>query len=137
MSKKIQWHPAFYSALRLEFKGDKESLSFYDEFQLTGKPLQIDCAVIRVKQGCRIKNEIGHIFRKHNLFEYKSPRDNLSIDTFYKTIAYAYLYRVLPGHVNEIPVDEITITMVRDREPVKLFAELKKEGYQCQKTAAA
>ena len=134
--KKIQWHPAFYSALRLEFQEDKEALSFSDEFQLTSKPLQIDCAVIHVKPGCRIKNEIGHIFRRHNLFEYKSPRDNLSIDTFYKTIAYAYLYKVLPGHVNEIPINEITVTLVRDRKPVKLFSELKKEGYICREVSA-
>ena len=72
--KKLQWHPAFCSALRLELLEDAENLEFTDEFQLTEKPLQIDCTVVKVKKDCKIKNEIGKIFRKHNIFEYKSPK---------------------------------------------------------------
>ena len=65
-SQKLQWHPAFCSALRLELLEDAENLEFTDEFQLTEKPLQIDCTVVKVKKDCKIKNEIGKIFRKHN-----------------------------------------------------------------------
>ena len=125
-SQKLQWHPAFCSALRLELLEDAENLEFTDEFQLTEKPLQIDCTVVKVKKDCKIKNEIGKIFRKHNIFEYKSPMDELNIDTFYKAVAYACLYKVLPNHVNEIPAEEITITLIRDRKPVKLMQELEK-----------
>ena len=132
-SQKLQWHPAFCSALRLELLEDAENLEFTDEFQLTEKPLQIDCTVVKVKKDCKIKNEIGKIFRKHNIFEYKSPMDELNIDTFYKAVAYACLYKVLPNHVNEIPAEEITITLIRDRKPVKLMQELEKSGYECKK----
>ena len=38
-SQKLQWHPAFCSALRLELLEDAENLEFTDEFQLTEKPL--------------------------------------------------------------------------------------------------
>ena len=135
-SQKLQWHPAFCSALRLELLEDAENLEFTDEFQLTEKPLQIDCTVVKVKKDCKIKNEIGKIFRKHNIFEYKSPKDELNIDTFYKAVAYACLYKVLPNHVNEIPAEEITITLIRDRKPVKLLGELEKSGYGYKKEAA-
>ena len=135
--KKLQWHPAFCSALRLELLEDAENLEFTDEFQLTEKPLQIDCTVVKVKKDCKIKNEIGKIFRKHNIFEYKSPKDELNIDTFYKAVAYACLYKVLPNHVDEIPAEEITITLIRDRKPVKLLGELEKSGYGYKKEAAA
>ena len=135
-SQKLQWHPAFCSALRLELLEDAENLEFTDEFQLTEKPLQIDCTVVKVKKNCRIKNEIGKIFRKYNIFEYKSPKDELNIDTFYKAVAYACLYKVLPNHVNEIPAEEITITLIRDRKPVKLMHELEKSGYGCKKETA-
>ena len=134
--QKLQWHPAFCSALRLELLEDAENLEFTDEFQLTEKPLQIDCTVVKVKRDCKIKNEIGKIFRKHNIFEYKSPKDELNIDTFYKAVAYACLYKVLPNHVNEIPAEEITITLFRDRKPVKLLGELEKSGYGYKKEAA-
>ena len=135
-SQKLQWHPAFCSALRLELLEDAANLEFTDEFQLTEKPLQIDCTVVKVKRDCKIKNEIGKIFRKHNIFEYKSPKDELNIDTFYKAVAYACLYKVLPNHVNEIPAEEITITLIRDRKPVKLLGELEKSGYGYKKEAA-
>ena len=135
-SQKLQWHPAFCSALRLELLEDAENLEFTDEFQLTEKPLQIDCTVVKVKKDCKIKNEIGKIFRKHNIFEYKSPMDELNIDTFYKAVAYACLYKVLPNHVDEIPAEEITITLIRDRKPVKLLGELEKSGYGYKKEAA-
>ena len=135
-SQKLQWHPAFCSALRLELLEDAANLEFTDEFQLTEKPLQIDCTVVKVKRDCKIKNEIGKIFRKHNIFEYKSPKDELNIDTFYKAVAYACLYKVLPNHVDEIPAEEITITLIRDRKPVKLLGELEKSGYGYKKEAA-
>ena len=135
-SQKLQWHPAFCSALRLELLEDAENLEFTDEFQLTEKPLQIDCTVVKVKRDCKIKNEIGKIFRKHNIFEYKSPKDELNIDTFYKAVAYACLYKVLPNHVDEIPAEEITITLIRDRKPVKLLGELEKSGYGYKKRSS-
>ena len=62
--------------------------------------------------------------------------DELNIDTFYKAVAYACLYKVLPNHVNEIPAEEITITLIRDRKPVKLLGELEKSGYGYKKEAA-
>lgn len=89
-----------------------------------------------MKKNCRIKNEIGKIFRTHNIFEYKSPKDELNIDTFYKAVAYACLYKVLPKHVNEIPADELTVTLLRDRKPVKLLHELEQTGYGCQTEAS-
>ena len=135
-SQKLQWHPTFCSALRLELLEDAANLEFTDEFQLTEKPLQIDCTVVKVKKNCRIKNEIGKIFRKYNIFEYKSPMDELNIDTFYKAVAYACLYKVLPKHVNEISAEEITITLIRDRKPVKLMQELERSGYECKKETA-
>ena len=58
-SQKLQWHPAFCSALRLELLEDAENLEFTDEFQLTEKPLQIDCTVVKVKKDCKIKMKSG------------------------------------------------------------------------------
>ena len=35
--------------------------------------------------------------------------------------------------MDEIPAEEITITLIRDRKPVKLMHELEKSGYECKK----
>ena len=79
---RIQWHPAFYAAAEIELRSNKEDLIFQQEYNLSKKPLQIDLLVIEKMRDIQIENEIGHIFRKYNVVEYKSPDDGLNIDDF-------------------------------------------------------
>lgn len=44
--KRIQWHPAFCSAMRLELKDNKNELDYYNEYNLSSKPLQMDLLVV-------------------------------------------------------------------------------------------
>ena len=57
------------------------------------------------------------IFRQHNVIEYKSPGDSLNIDDFYKTLAYAFLYKSLSDKVDGIPADQLTLSLVRQGYP--------------------
>lgn len=81
MSKErnTQWHPAFCSAIKLELAADKKYLEYTNEYNLTRKPLQIDLLIIKKAKEYQVKNEIGRIFRTHNIMEYKSPEDSLNI----------------------------------------------------------
>ena len=124
----IQWHPAFVSAMQLEFKEDREKLMFEKEHNLNTKPLQIDLLVIRKEETGSIENEIGKIFRKFNILEYKSPRQQLDVDTFYKSAAYACLYKSYGETVDERKAEEITVSIVRDGKPEKLFRYFKEHG---------
>jgi len=85
--------------------------------------------VVKKKYPCEIQNEIGHIFGKYNLIEYKSPEDVLNYDVFLKGVAYAYLYKSSEAHVDEILLEDVTLTFVRERKPVKLFKKLQKEKF--------
>lgn len=131
MAKKLmtQWHPAFCSAVKLELIENKADLDYTNEYNLNSKPIQIDLLVIKKSRDVEIKNEIGKIFRGHNIMEYKSPEDSLNVDTFIKVIAYACLYKASEEHINDIRLDDITITLVRERKPVKLFNWFVKKGY--------
>ncbi len=71
-------------------------------------------------------NGIGRICRKYNIFEYKSPRQPLSIDEFYKTMGYAYLYACSN---KECSIDDVTITFVREGRPKKLLSFFNEKGY--------
>jgi len=124
--EKIQWHPGFLAGMELELK--KYQLDFKSEHQLTRGPLYIDILIIRKLTDERIDNEIGEIFRRHNIVEYKSPDDELSIDVFYKVQAYAGLYKAAGEHVNEIQADEITVSLVRASYPEEMMNQLKKLG---------
>lgn len=127
--KKVQWHPAFYGAMHLEFKDNKEELEFTEELILNTLPLRVDMLVVKKKIPCNIQNEIGRMFRKHNLLEYKSPEDKLNYNVFLKGIAYAYLYKTKETYIDEILLEELTLTFIRGRKPVKLFKKLKKEKF--------
>ena len=119
-----QWHPAFYGALRLELAGNKQDLEYTEELILNTLPLQADTLIIKKKRECEIENEIGKIFRHHNLVEYKSPDDSFNHDTFLKGIAYAYLYKSKEAHVDDILLEDITLSFIRERKPIKLIKKL-------------
>lgn len=90
---KVQWHPGFVAAMNLELAQNREALVFEKEYNLNTKPLEIDLLVIKKEHSFLIANEIGRLFKGHNIIEYKSPEDHLDIDTFYKAGAYASLYK--------------------------------------------
>ena len=131
---KTQWHPAFCSAVKLELIENKGDLDYENEYNLNSKPIQIDLLVIKKSKDVEIKNEIGKIFRGHNIMEYKSPQDSMNVDTFIKVIAYACLYKASEVHVNDVCLEDITITLIRERRPRELFKWFTKHGYEiCEK----
>ena len=128
-----KWHPAFCAAAELELRDNREDLSFNREYNLSKEPLQIDLLVIKKPPHVKIKNEIGHLFRQHNVVEYKSPKDSLNIDDFYKTLAYAFLYKSLAKEVDGIPVSQFTLSLVRQGYPREMVKKLEAEGMQIQR----
>ena len=129
----IQWHPAFYAAARLELSSNRTELDFQCEYNLGKKPLQIDLLVIKKLGDAQIENEIGHIFRQYNIVEYKSPDDGLTIDDFFKTVGYACIYKGLAESVDQIPIDQMTVSLFREGYPRGLFRSLKKYGLRIRK----
>ena len=110
-AKKIQWHPAFYAAAELELKENIKELDLISEYHLSKEPVRIDLLIIKEENADKVmKNEIGHIMRKYNVLEYKGPGDELSIDTFYKTLGYACLYKGYGKTIDEIPVQIVVIS---------------------------
>ncbi len=125
---KIQWHAAFVSAMNLELAQNRSDLEYHEEYNLNTKPLEVDLLVIKKDAGIEITNEIGKLFRGHNIVEYKSPDDHLNIDSFYKAGAYASLYKSYGKTVDERRAEDITVTLVRERKPSRLLAYFKEHG---------
>ncbi len=123
----LQWHDGFHAALQIELQGESAHLRFCSEYELYKKSLRIDTVVIKESDAKPIQKNIGKIFRKHNLIEYKSPDDYLSIDDFYKVYGYACLYQSNTEKVHGISMEDITITFVCSHFPRKMLKLLKKE----------
>ena len=124
---KIQWHPGFCSAAELELIENKTELEFIREYNIGKEPLRIDLLIIKKRPGAVIKNEIGSIFKQHNLLEYKSPDDGFSIDDYYKAIGYACIYKSFGETVDAIPAQEITVSFFREAYPRELIKSLMRE----------
>lgn len=129
----IAWHPGFYGAMEIELMADKGRLGFEREHVLGKEPLRMDLLVIRKHFKTPVQNEIGHIFKKYNVIEYKGPGDGLSIDDYYKAVGYACLYKGLADRVDQIPAKEVTVSIFRESYPRKLFEALQQAGFRVKK----
>ena len=118
---KIQWHPGFVAAINLELAENRDDLIYEKEYNLNTKPLEIDLLVIKKVKDVQIANEIGRMFKGHNILEYRSPEDRMDIDSFYKAGAYASLYKAYGETVDERKADDITVSLVREAKPDGLF----------------
>lgn len=134
---RLQWHSGFSAALRVELEDELDELCIEDEHMLSKKPMQIDVLVVKKKGEQPIRKNIGRIFRKHNIIEYKSPEDYLSINDFYKVYGYTCFYQSETKRVKDIPPEEITMTFICNHYPRKLLEHLKKfKGIEVEKQEA-
>ncbi len=125
---KIKWHPGFWGGIELELRKYRDILDFEPEYCLSKEPLRMDMLIIKKKKNVVIDNPIAEIFREHNVIEYKSPNDALTIDAFYKTIGYACLYKGLGETVGQISEKELTVSIFRHTKPREMFSALKAAG---------
>ena len=127
MREYLQWHPAFFANLTATLTGEKTKVDIEREHHLGSKPLQID-VIVKKESDEALELNIGRLFRKYNIMEYKSPEDYLSIDDYYKGCGYAYFYKANALREDEIKMDEMTITFVCHKYPKKLSGHLKRRG---------
>ena len=82
-------------------------------------------SAVKKEKSFQISKNIGRIFRGYNIVEFKSPEDYMSIDDFYKVYGYACFYKADTGNEDKIAIEELTITLVSVRYPIKLINHLK------------
>lgn len=126
--KLLQWHAAFFAGIQIELEEEAEYLIFENEHMLSTKPMQVDVLIIKKNSEKKIRKNIGQIFRKYNIMEYKSPEDYLSVDDFYKVHGYACFYKSDTIKSDAIKIDEITISYVCLHYPRELMKHLVKIG---------
>ena len=125
---KIHWHPGFQGATEWELKANKKDLTFEYDHPLSKEPLKMDALIIKKDPDVIIQNDIGKLFKSHNVVEYKGVGDALNIDVLYKVLAYACLYKSLGEHVNGISAGDVSITIMRAEYPKDLFDILESSG---------
>ncbi|MCR5701712.1 MAG: hypothetical protein K6G76_06185 [Lachnospiraceae bacterium] len=127
MAKKwrSQYHPAFYDAVIQMFELDGEKYDYEKEYTLNTLPNYIDLVVVQkgsVNEHC---NAISGIFRKYNIFEYKSPGQHLSVRVYQKTMGYVYHF----ASMKKCKTEDITVSFVREGKPEKLLEYFAQNDY--------
>jgi hypothetical protein len=115
------WHPGFWGAIQLELEEYRDVLTFEAEYQLTAEPLRIDVVIIKKLQNVPIQKNIGRIFQTHNVIEYKSPDDSLSLNDYKKVQSYSLLYAA--NH--NVDIDDMSVSLVSTRKPRQLLGYLE------------
>ena len=59
MEKKLQWHPAFFAGLQIEFGAEADKLIFENEHQLGTRPKEVDVLIIKKDEKIQIGKNIG------------------------------------------------------------------------------
>ncbi len=124
---KKQFHPAFCAAMELELREDRDHLIFNDEFVLNSKPNSMDFLIINLNENIKVKSDLGAIFKKHNIFEFKSYKDGLNERVYHRTLGYVHLY--IAYTENTISPEEITVTFLRETYPRKLMEYFKNNAF--------
>jgi len=122
LDDKTFWHPAFRNAVQLDLEEYGDGLEYQEEKPLTTEPLRMDLLIIKKAPGVIVTKSIGRIFQKHNIWEYKSPQDHISIFDYHKVLAYARLYMALEKILSR---NDITVTIISSRHPRKLLSYLE------------
>ena len=125
-SSLIDWHSAMFGAISLILKPHKYNLTLEREHLLNLMPTRIDCLVVKKNADIPIDLDVFRLFRKHNVVEFKSYRDDLDENVIWHTIGYAASYKSLEPDVS---ADEVTITIFRTSFPRKLLKELEDHGW--------
>lgn len=126
---RISWHPGFQGATEWELRANKNDLTFEYDHLLSKEPLRIDSVIVKKNPGAVMQSNIAKLFKTYNIVEYKGWQDTLNIDVFYKVLAYASLYKSLGDHVNEIPAEEVGMTIMRAEYPRDVFKILESSGF--------
>ena len=123
-----QFHPVFTDAMKLELRESREFLTFTEEKILNTGPIKIDLLIIKMNGDVKPVNSIGNIFKKHNLWEYKRPRDTISYKVYCRSMAYLHLYIFQSSE--DIRIEDTTLSFIGRSKPVKLLKLFRVLGFE-------
>ena len=121
------WHTAFEAFLRFttyRYKG----VSIQVEVEIGADAPRTDYVILTDNETPDFEESIFKIFRKINILEYKNPHDSLNRRVLCKIIGYANLLIGTAEHENDVPEDQVTISIFRSVKNPELFRKMEETG---------
>ena len=122
------WHVGFEAILRIETHRFGDRVRLRTELPLGEGPPRADFVLLVDEEGLLEDRSVFRMFRKHNICEFKNPRDALDERVIRKACGYANLYIGTAEHGKDVPPGQVTLSIFRASKPEKLFREMEKKG---------
>ena len=104
-------------------------MQYLQEHELGDEPVRMDMLILK-QDAAPLTDPVGSFFKTHNILEYKSPADQLSVKDFYKVQGYALLYHGLSSATDPVSIETLTVSIFRHTYPRKMFRELENSGFK-------
>ena len=124
----------YCDALKIELATTDTNTGYKPDNCMYMRPVAAYLLAILKSPDIEIQNDIGKIFKGHNIIDYTFLRGEPDIDHLYKTIAYASLYKSSGIEDDLIKTEDVTVTLVSQYIPQQLFDRLKELGIETEKT---
>lgn len=118
-------HYDFYAAMKVEYDIIHADVTYEREIQLGEDPIRLDFLIVNQDASVVLNDPIGEFFNAINLFEYKPHEDRPPINDFYKAQGYGLIYKVFDRNVNELPIEKMTLTLIRHSYSRELINALR------------
>lgn len=124
----------YCDALKVELATTDTNTGYKPDDCMYMRPVAAYLLAILKSPDIKIQNDIGKIFRGHNLLDYTYIDGKPDTDYFYKLLAYTSLYKASGITDNLIKADDVTVTLTSQHTPEQLFNDLKRSGITSEKT---
>ena len=126
---RTEYHYGFYGAVHASYEPTNVKMQYLQEHELGDEPVRMDMLILK-QDTAPLTDPVGSFFKTHNVLEYKSPADQLSVKDFYKVQAYALLYHGLSSTGDPVSIETLTVSIFRHTYPRKMFRELENGGFR-------
>ena len=124
----------YCDALKIELATTDTNTGYNPNDCMYMQPVAAFLLAIIKSPDIKIQNDIGKIFKGHNIIDYTFFDKTLNTGHFYKSLAYTSLYKASGFEDNCIKADDVTITIVSRDIPQQLFDNLNELGITPEKT---
>ena len=125
---------AFCDALKIEIARSDINTGFNPDDCMYMQPVAAFLLAVIKSPDIKIQNDIGKIFKGHNIIDYTFFDKTLNTGHFYKSLAYTSLYKASSLEDDIIKAGDVTATLVSRNMPQQLFDNLKESGITIEKS---
>ena len=129
------WHAAFETILRLAAHGRKD-IEIRAEVELGYAPPRADYMVLFKNGDEGLAGDAFALFKDINVIEYKRPSDAVNLRAVFKAIGYAQLLFGNAANEDDIPLDQVTVSLFHTGKAPQVLKTLQDMGVRVRSTVS-